>query len=201
MSAVGARLFAWVQGAPFYENVHRAAVELLPDGHGRTWLDVGCGPGLVTRMARDRGYDAVGLDVDANMVRAAQQHPESHGCRFVEGGFSDAVQLGGDVVSAASLLFVVPDPAEALAALWAAVRPDGVLLVVETTTRMTPANARAVLRRVLPGRRTALRMWAHTRRGRAIEPSVFDTIDAIRTERHELLDGLVEARIYHRGGA
>ena len=51
MSMAAAALFAWVQSAPGYRRVHDDAVGLLGPGDGRAWLDAGCGPGLVTRLA------------------------------------------------------------------------------------------------------------------------------------------------------
>ena len=57
-------LFTWLQGADFYRELHREAVEALPRGSGETWLDVGTGPGLVARLAAANGYRATGIDAD-----------------------------------------------------------------------------------------------------------------------------------------
>jgi 2-polyprenyl-3-methyl-5-hydroxy-6-metoxy-1,4-benzoquinol methylase len=76
---IGATLFVWLQGAGFYRDVHQQAVDILPQGNGKTWLDVGCGPGLVARQAAARGYDATGVDADGNMVRAAKRLTRWHG--------------------------------------------------------------------------------------------------------------------------
>jgi 2-polyprenyl-3-methyl-5-hydroxy-6-metoxy-1,4-benzoquinol methylase len=73
MSLASAAFLAWVQGAAFYQDVHAAAVDLLPRGEGKTWLDVGCGPGLVTRLASRRGYRALGVDRDAATIWAARR--------------------------------------------------------------------------------------------------------------------------------
>lgn len=71
MSAFSAALFSRLQAAEFYSALHQQAVELLPRGEGRTWLDVGCGPGLVARCAAAHGYRARGVDTDPAMVRRA----------------------------------------------------------------------------------------------------------------------------------
>lgn len=60
---MSAPLFTWLQAAPFYERLHADAVaEVPPAAPGARWIDVGCGPGLVARLAADRGHDALGLD-------------------------------------------------------------------------------------------------------------------------------------------
>ena len=41
-----ARLFAWLQDAAFYRDLHIAAANLIANSENNTWLDVGCGPGL-----------------------------------------------------------------------------------------------------------------------------------------------------------
>jgi hypothetical protein len=56
-----------------------------------------------------------------------------------------------DVVTAASLLAVVPDPVVALHQLWSCVAPTGTLLVIETSQQMTPASARRILATGLDG--------------------------------------------------
>ena len=71
MSFIAAKLFDWLQGADFYHAAHRAAVEHLPPGDGKLWVDVGCGPGLVARLAAARGYRAIGVDRDRHMIAAA----------------------------------------------------------------------------------------------------------------------------------
>lgn len=66
-------LFTWLQGANFYFDLHKQAVESLPVGNGELWLDIGCGPGLVTRFAAERKYRAIGLDTDPQMIAAAKR--------------------------------------------------------------------------------------------------------------------------------
>ena len=193
MSLVSAAFFSWLQGAPFYVDLHRQAVELLPAGTGKTWLDAGCGPGLVARLARQRGYAVIGLDRDPAMIHQAERRARGDaGCRFAVSELSRlAVEPPVDVVSAASLLFVVPDAEAALGQLWERVRPGGQLLVIETSERMTPAAARQV--KTPPGRRLGLTLWARARNGRAVAPRIFRTLPASSIEHTPLLDGLVSA--------
>jgi len=69
----GARFFQWLQSADFYRALHAEAVATVPVTGGR-WLDVGCGPGLVTSLAAARGFEALGVDPSAAMVEAARSH-------------------------------------------------------------------------------------------------------------------------------
>jgi ubiquinone/menaquinone biosynthesis C-methylase UbiE len=193
MSRVAVGLFEWVQRAPFYVDVHRAAVGHLPPGSGATWLDVGCGPGLVARLAAAHGYRATGVDVDPGMVAAARRHDPEARADYVLGGLDELPEA--DVVSAASLLAVVPDVPAAVRQLWEAVRPGGALLVIETTSDMTPAVVRAALRRRHVEGRAVLRRWAGTRRGRAVDHRHLLELPESSVEHHLLLEGLVAAWI------
>jgi SAM-dependent methyltransferase len=203
VSRLGAALFSWIQGAPFYERVHAQAVELLPRGEGRAWLDVGCGPGLVARLAVARGYEARGVDRDPAMIAAARRHAGGAGARYEIGdldGAARATQV--DVVSAASLLIVLPDARAGLLQLWRAVKPGGYLLVVETTPAMTPEGARRSAPSLPAGRKLALTLWARARSGRAADPDLVTALPGIATRRIvPLMDGLVSAWVVRRAEA
>ena len=194
MSRLSARLFNHVQGAAFYTGLHRQAVELLPPGGGRRWFDVGCGPGLVTRLAAERGYRATGFDVDPAMIAQARRNAPS--VQFVLAGLAELAHSGrkADVVSAASLLAVLGDRPKALQHLLSCLTDDGVLLVIEPSGRMTPTAAWAALSRGNLGARASMLMpWAWTRReGNAVEEATL-RLRGHHTRGTELLDGMVVA--------
>ncbi|MBV8194272.1 MAG: class I SAM-dependent methyltransferase [Candidatus Dormibacteraeota bacterium] len=73
MGALAARFFARVQAAGFYQTLLRDALALAPNGDGRSLLDIGCGPGALTRLAAARGYHATGIDSDPAMIAQAQR--------------------------------------------------------------------------------------------------------------------------------
>lgn len=201
MSAASARLFTWAQGADFYRDHLRSAVGLLPPGDGGTLYDIGCGPGLLTRLAAARGYRAVGLDGDRHMVAAATRiaRRERSAARF------DRLDLRGasarlppaDVVAAASLLAVLPDRRAGLDLLWRSVAPGGRLLVVEATEDMTVRAARRLVANGLAGRRSRMLIrWAAGREGRAVDPGIYEGLpDVVGTRLVPLLHGLVAARL------
>jgi 2-polyprenyl-3-methyl-5-hydroxy-6-metoxy-1,4-benzoquinol methylase len=198
VSFASVKLFEWLERAPFYEAVHADAVQRLGPGAGKTWLDVGCGPGLVADLAARRGYRATGIDRDPTMVRAAQRRC-GDACQFLQGNLAELVALPPfDVVSAASLLVLVPDAALGLAQLWDKVAAGGSLLVVETSPAMAPDRVRELVPRIAGGRHLGLWLWARVRSGRAVDPAVFDTISASERARHALLHGLVDAWIFRK---
>lgn len=198
MSTVSAAFFSWVQSVPVYADLHAQAVALLPEGHRKDWLDVGCGPGLVARLAAARSYRVRGIDRDPAMIRQARRKsPAGIDCRFEIG---DLAQLDAmaDVVSAASLLPVLPDPAWGLERLWRCVRPGGHLLLVDTTARMSLANVMQMRRQRPAYRHPIIALWAGVRRGKAIEIRLYDRLPAVTTEVIPLCDGLVAARLFHK---
>jgi 2-polyprenyl-3-methyl-5-hydroxy-6-metoxy-1,4-benzoquinol methylase len=72
-------LFTWLQGAGFYYDHHKQAVELLPQANGNSWLDAGSGPGLVSRLAAQRVYQVTGIDTDATTIQVARLIAGSRG--------------------------------------------------------------------------------------------------------------------------
>ena len=196
MSFAAAKLFDWLQGADFYHDAHRAAVEQLPPGDGKLWVDVGCGPGLVTRLAAARGYHAIGVDRDRHMIATAQRRAARTGsaAEFQRGDIESLAAMAprADVISAASLLAVVDDKAAALNSLLAAVKSGGCLLIIEPTAAMTPVAANALIGKGLGGKRVnGLRLWAHARHGRALNPELFNVAPASVVQHASLLSGLL----------
>ena len=187
-------LFTWLQGADFYHDLHKQAVDLLPQGNGQHWLDIGSGPGLVTRLAAERGYRATGIDTDPQMVAAAKwiaswKHSTAD---FQTSDFTRLPAESAQVVSAASLLAVLPDREAGLRSLWRLLRPGGFLLIVEPTHQMTSENANRAIQTGLPKKRIAgLRMWANARQGNIVDPSMYETLGAKSIYFQPLLHGLV----------
>lgn len=198
MSLAAAGLFAWIQSAQGYRSVHRDAVQLLSPGEGRIWLDAGCGPGLVTRLAAGHGYHAHGLDRDPAMIRFARAKGlRGNGCSFAVGDAGGDLPTA-DVVSAASVLCQAPDPAELLSNLWAAVRPGGSLLLVETTQLLSVERIRRASERDDRRSRQVLGLWARARQGRALPDDVYKTVPAASRRLVPLLDGCVQAVVLTR---
>lgn len=199
---IASGLFTWIQGASFYQEVHRAAVELLPKGDGRDWIDVGCGPGLVSRLAADRGYRTVGVDMSPQMIRAARRLAAGTGstASFQIGSVFELRPESADVTSAASLLAVLEEKARAIATLWETVRPGGTLLIIEPTEHMNLENARAALEHGLlpPKRARGILLWARARQGRAIPADLLKAVRARTIVCAPMLQGMVNAWLFHK---
>lgn len=196
MSQLSARFFNYVQRAEFYCDLHQQAVSLLPPGSGSLWFDVGCGPGLVTRLAADHGYQATGFDINPAMIEQAKKnfqndpsipHYEALGIDELQ-----ASERKANVVSAASLLFVLNDKEKALHQLLSCLVDSGILLVIETTDLMKPRNAWAwLLKNGFGNRNWILLLWAWTRANRRSVIPTDMNISGYGIERADLLEGLV----------
>lgn len=194
MGYFSAKLFVWLQGADFYKNLHHEAIEQLSDGEGKKWIDVGCGPGLLARLAAAKGYDAIGIDRDPSMIREAVKIARNmnSSARFEVGDVFHIPPESADVVSASSLLATLEDKRGGFEALLQAVKPGGTLLIIEPTDRMKPHAVDTLIRGGLRGKRiSGLRVWAHARQGRAVDPKIFSALGEGGTTFIPLLGGLV----------
>jgi ubiquinone/menaquinone biosynthesis C-methylase UbiE len=192
----GARFFQWLQSAEFYRDLHSEAVATVP-ATGGTWFDVGCGPGLVVRLAASRGFEVTGFDLSASMVALTWAAPAP--ARFERAGLAELIERGitADVVSAASLLFVLPEPRVGLSELWRLVSPGGHLLIVETTPRLNAIRALSAARG--PGA-SGLVLWGMARCGRSVAPvlATFDPADLVGAKYRPLCSDLVGAWLFEK---
>jgi SAM-dependent methyltransferase len=99
---------------------------------GARCLDVGCGPGetirLLARRVGPTGH-VTGLDSDARLVAVVRDHLAGN-CDVVVGDITrDPIGDRYDLVFARLLLFHLPQRAEVMRRLWAAVEPGGHLVV------------------------------------------------------------------------
>lgn len=196
MGYFGAKLFTWLQEAEFYKNLHSEAVEKLPSGAGKKWLDIGCGPGLLTRLAATKGYDARGIDKDPSMIREAVKiaRKMNSSARFEVGDVFHIPPQSADIVSASSLLATLENKQGGFEALLQAVKPGGTLLIIEPTDRMKPQVVDILIQGGLRGKRiSGLRLWAHARQGRAVDPKILNASGGGSTTFIPLLGGLVGA--------
>lgn len=197
MSAGAARLFDRLQNARFYRQFHADAMQLVGDRTPGRWLDVGCGPGLWACLAAARGYDALGVDRDADMVSAARRRAlrDRVTAQFATADIETMIASGErfDIVSASSLLVVTTDPRATLSQLFELVAPGGSVLVLEASPRMSRIGA---LKSFLSGRLgpggSMLLNWALARSGSALDNAVFEDPRWV-CEQAPMLGGMVNA--------
>ena len=65
------RLTGWLLGS-FYDGIAADIVAAVPSG--ASVLDVGCGPGHLTRRLAASGFDVTGIDLDPAMIERATAH-------------------------------------------------------------------------------------------------------------------------------
>jgi 2-polyprenyl-3-methyl-5-hydroxy-6-metoxy-1,4-benzoquinol methylase len=189
----------------FYADLHiqaAAMIPAVPNPAGARWIDVGCGPGLMTRIAASFGYEATGIDTSQSMVATARRQAAREGsaAQFRRGGVADLPIGAARVVSALSLLAVLTDPVAGVRQLWDAVAPGGSLLVVEPSERMTPAAALSVIDSSYSlADSRGLVMWATARAGGWVDPTVLG-VELGAAEHQPLLGGLVSAWRFAKGG-
>jgi 2-polyprenyl-3-methyl-5-hydroxy-6-metoxy-1,4-benzoquinol methylase len=97
---------------------------LLPPGRRRL-LDVGSGPGFLLAQARAAGFEAEGIEPDANTVEAARSHGASVRHGYFPGALADGERF--DAIVFNDVLEHIPDLKGALAACTAHLAPGGVL--------------------------------------------------------------------------
>ncbi len=120
-------------GVEFFGPVGRALVAAAALRPGDRVLDVGCGRGAAlfpaARMVGRNGR-VLGIDIAPGMVAATAAEAAEHGLEQVSVEVRDAMSPGlgpdtFDAVLGGLVLFFLPDPAAALAAWAASLRPGG----------------------------------------------------------------------------
>jgi len=124
-----------------------ALIELIPEDAGGNWIDVACGPGVVSRAAAARVGSVQGVDLTPAMVAEAERRAGEEGIGNVGFAVGDAtaLELADDSFDGAITrlsLHHIPAPGRVVAEMARLVRPGGWVLVSDIVAdRDRDANA------------------------------------------------------------
>lgn len=111
-----------------------ALIELVPEEAGTDWIDVACGPGVVSRAMAGRVGSVRGVDLTPAMIAEAGRRSREEGIAnvsFAEGD-ATALELDDDSFDGAITrlsLHHIPAPRRVVAEMARVVRPGGWVLV------------------------------------------------------------------------
>ncbi len=169
----------------------KAIIQSLPFHSDFQVADVGCGDGFYTRLLAERlGAKGLATGIDANRayLDIAKYNSAEGPLRWVEGTL-DELPLGKfDLVWCAQSLFSFPEPKAALRKMAAALKPNGILAVLENDTLhqcLLPWPSDLELRE---GSFSAIRAYGELNLSSTVSNSDADRVDAfdIRTAPTEL---------------
>lgn len=155
------------RSAPFLD-----LLALLEPAPSPRVVDLGCGPGELTRLAHERlgARETIGVDSSAAMLAEAARHA-GPGLRFAQGDLAAFEDGPFDVVLSNAALHWVPDHAALLARLAALLAPGGQLAFQIPANEAHPSHA--VAREVAREPTFAAALDGHVRESPVLEPEVY----------------------------
>jgi ubiquinone/menaquinone biosynthesis C-methylase UbiE len=183
-------------------ELRRDFADFLACPPGGRALDVGCGPGHLTRLLARRGCEAVGVDRGWRLLRIARRlaKREHLGVDFRRAP-AEALPFPArsfDCVFATTVAYLVPEPAAVLAEMVRVARPGGVVATLDPAETLTLAAMRQYCgsRSLAPRDARKLLIWA-----RAVEwirgfteddlRRLFAAAGLVNTAFEPRLDGMV----------
>lgn len=135
---------------PGWARVLESFTRFAAPAPGARTLDVGCGPGALVRRWAALGCWAFGVDLDPAMLVQARRlaleagRGDVAGCFFAAPAGALPFETGAfDFVTASNLIFLVPEPAAALAELARVCRPGGQVAMLNPSPRLSSVSAQA----------------------------------------------------------
>ncbi len=137
--------FQWLAKQPWYTELLTDWTQSIPIPPKSRALELGCGPGVLSALLETQGVCVTGLDRSAAMVdRARSNAPQS---TFLVGD-AQSIALPDDsfdIVFAASVVNVVPDPKLLVCEMARVTRPGGPVSVLFPTPLLSQ-NAAVIAR-------------------------------------------------------
>ena len=191
-------LFWYLQAQAFYRLMHQEAVRLASVKEADTkqqWADVGCGVGLMSHIADAKGYEVHSYDLDSGMIAWAKflNRKKLH-LSYEE---QDVMTLDTkfDVITATSLLSVVPERKLVLNKLQSLLKDkNSKLILIEPTEAMKVANVWKMIKSVKTfNQYKMLLVWANARQGKSVDEQIFNDIENVT--HHYVLNNMVRITV------
>jgi trans-aconitate 2-methyltransferase len=163
-------LYGDERSRPFFELMTRVEAARAGDPAPAYVVDLGCGPGNLTRELADRWAEAVVLGVDSSpdMVRAAAEHAIPGRLDFAQGDIAGwSTDRPVDVLVANAALHWVPGHIDLLGTFAGVLAPAGVLAFQVPDNFAEPSHT--LLRELRLSARWRDRLGADADRGAAVE--------------------------------
>lgn len=164
------RLFAHLHRQTWYSDTLFDWLKPCLDDNPGDWLEIGCGPGLLSRELADRGIHIRALDASAAMLHYAERHKPKN-ADFPRYSQGNAMQLAYpdqsfDWVVAASLINVVAQPIAVIKEMLRVAKPAAGIAVLLPAPAMNLANVEITIQRLSlkPAHAAALVLWASNAR-------------------------------------
>jgi SAM-dependent methyltransferase len=111
-----------------------ALVELVPEDSQGRWIDVACGPGVISRAMAGKVGSVIGIDLTLAMIEEAEKRAQEEGIENVSFAVGDATSLDfGDSAFDGAItrlsLHHIPVPTRIVAEIARVVRPGGAVVV------------------------------------------------------------------------
>jgi SAM-dependent methyltransferase len=104
--------------------------QLAKYARGGKFLDVGCNGGFMAEAAREAGFDAVGLDIDAVSIGYAREHyPANDYFIGTVEAFTDQNSDHFDLIYSSEVIEHIPDVRSFCWAISSLLKPNGILFV------------------------------------------------------------------------
>jgi trans-aconitate methyltransferase len=97
-----------------YYKMFQAVMAFMPDNKSIPVLDIGCGPGQLTAMLADNGWNVFGFDYSPKAIEMAQRLFPQHSHRFYCADMRQMTVHNGDTVIMTEVLEHIQDDLEIL---------------------------------------------------------------------------------------